>query len=132
MEKVVLDSYVWLSYLLVDGSFAKAEKVLQEIFTGKKEGYISAVNYGEVIYMTWRKRNEVMAKQAEEMMKNFPVIVVEPNLDDCINASYYKAKNTMSYADAFAASLTQRLDAILITGDPEFKPLKGKIKIQFI
>jgi len=37
MEKVVLDSYVWLSYLLVDGSFAKAEKVLQEIFTGKKK-----------------------------------------------------------------------------------------------
>ncbi len=132
MEKVVLDSYVWLSYLLVDASFQKAEKTLHEIFDGQKEGYISAVNYGEVIYMSWRKKGKDLGLKAEEMLKNFPLVIVEPSLDLCVEAAHLKATYTMSYADAFAASLAQRLDATLITGDKEFKPLKGKIKIQFI
>jgi len=38
----------------------------------------------------------------------------------------------MSYADAFAAALTKIKKADLITGDNEFKPLDGEIKISWV
>lgn len=43
-------------------------------------------------------------------------------------AAGYKAYNKISYADAFAAALTEQKKAMLITEDKEFKPLEKKNK----
>jgi predicted nucleic acid-binding protein len=42
------------------------------------------------------------------------------------------AEYTISYADAFAASLAQELDASLVTGDSEFKAIKEKLSILWL
>jgi predicted nucleic acid-binding protein len=38
----------------------------------------------------------------------------------------------VSYADAFAAATARRLDAVLVTGDPEFRSLSGSVKIHWL
>jgi predicted nucleic acid-binding protein len=47
-------------------------------------------------------------------------------------AARFKSRNKMSYADAFAAALAKTKRADLITGDNEFKPLDGEIKISWV
>jgi ribonuclease VapC len=40
----------------------------------------------------------------------------------------------MSYADCFAAALAQRLDAAVVTGDPEFEDIEraGELKVEWL
>jgi predicted nucleic acid-binding protein len=43
-----------------------------------------------------------------------------------LSAASIKASFPLSYADAFAAATAQIHDAVLLTGDPEFKALEAK------
>ena len=36
-------------------------------------------------------------------------------------AAHIKAGHALSYADAFAVAVAQELDAVMLTGDPEFE-----------
>ena len=49
-------------------------------------------------------------------------------------AAELKALGGLSYADCFAASLAQELDATLVTGDPEFAGLEkeGLIRVLWL
>ena len=47
-------------------------------------------------------------------------------------AAEIKSRFGLSLADAFAAVLAELLDAQLVTGDPEFKPLKKELKILWL
>ena len=47
-------------------------------------------------------------------------------------AAKLKGKYRIAYADCFAVALSVKLNATLVTGDPEFKKLKGRISIQWI
>ena len=52
----------------------------------------------------------------------------------CLDAAAIKAKHLLSYADAFAAVLTNSRKAVLITGDDEFESLTGEtgFKVRYI
>jgi hypothetical protein len=39
---------------------------------------------------------------------------------------------TVSYADAFAAATAEKLKAVLVSGDPEFKQLEGRILLEML
>ena len=47
-------------------------------------------------------------------------------------AAHIKAAHLVAYADAFAAALALELDSTLLTGDPEFHSLEGKISIEWM
>jgi predicted nucleic acid-binding protein len=47
-------------------------------------------------------------------------------------AADFKARFKLSLADAFAAALAKENKAELVTGDTEFKPLEGEIKIHWM
>ena len=47
-------------------------------------------------------------------------------------AGDYKSKGNISFADAFAIATAKNLNAILVTGEPEFKPFEGEVKINWI
>jgi len=47
-------------------------------------------------------------------------------------AAKLKGQYKVAYADCFAAALSLRLRAPVVTGDPEFKKLEDKISIQWI
>jgi predicted nucleic acid-binding protein len=53
-------------------------------------------------------------------------------MDLTLAAAKFKANYKMSYADAFAAGLTQEKEAVLVTGDNEFKQVKKLIDVKFI
>jgi ribonuclease VapC len=61
-----------------------------------------------------------------------PIEVVAVDLALAETAAELKAAHKISLADAFAAALAMQRRAELVTGDPEFKPLEGKIKLRWL
>ena len=65
-------------------------------------------------------------------LDKFPIQMVEVNRDFAYEAAKLKGKYRIVYADCFAVALSEKLNATLVTGDPEFKKLKERIPIQWI
>jgi predicted nucleic acid-binding protein len=51
-------------------------------------------------------------------------------MTETVFAAAFKMRYPLSYADAFAAALTEQLKAILATGDPELAGLAGRIHVE--
>jgi ribonuclease VapC len=47
-------------------------------------------------------------------------------------AARIKASHAISYADAFAAATAQKHEAVLVTGDPDFKLVENLIDIEWL
>jgi predicted nucleic acid-binding protein len=59
-------------------------------------------------------------------------VALDNSLEDVIAAGRIKAIHALSYADCFAAATAIRMQAPLVTGDPEFKSLGKQLPIDWI
>lgn len=75
--------------------------------------------------MLCRKGNPKQATKAIDRLLKFPIEIVVANLPLALEAADIKSKFSLSHADAFAASITIKTSAILITNDPEFESLSS-------
>ena len=132
MKRYVLDSFALIAYNEGERSAESVREILHKAIDGHAELFMSVVNWGEVFYMTMREGGEIVAKETLARLRDYPIKLVDVNEELALQAGVYKAKNKMSYADAIAAALAHDLKAELVTGDPEFKPLEGIIKIKWI
>jgi len=57
---------------------------------------------------------------------------VEENKDLAYEAAKLKGEFRIAYTDCFAVALSAKLNASLVTGDPEFKKVQKRISIQWI
>lgn len=102
---------------------AVAEKVrhmLVEALRNEEPLLMSAVNWGEVFYVTWRRHGGAKAREAEAVLREMPVTVVEVDRERATRAGVLKCKHGLGYADALAAELAIEQGAWLVTADPEF------------
>jgi predicted nucleic acid-binding protein len=134
MKKIVFDSYALIALFRQEAGHELVRDLLVKMANDECEGYITAVNVGEIYYMICRKSNSKNAETAIEAVKQMPIHIVEPDLKMCLDAAAIKAKRSLSYADAFAATLTISKKAVLITGDDEFENLVGEtgFKVKYI
>jgi predicted nucleic acid-binding protein len=109
-----------------EGVAGKVEKLLQEAARQDSAILMSAVNWGEVFYIVWKRHGEARAKEAEMNLQQMPIAVLEADQFRASAAATIKQKHDLSYADAFAAELAMELGAWLVTADPEFAKL-GKM-----
>lgn len=134
MKKIIFDSYAFIALFREEKGFELVRDLLVKMANNESEGYISAINVGEVFYMISRKSNAKNAQIAINAISKMPVRIIEPDLKMCLEAAALKAKYRLSYADAFAAVLTISIRGILITGDKEFENLTGEtgFKMKYI
>jgi predicted nucleic acid-binding protein len=81
---------------------------------------MSAVNWGEVLYIIWKHRGESGARSAETTLPQLPFEVVSADQARASRAAALKHKHALGYADAFAAELALERNGWLVTADPEF------------
>jgi len=81
---------------------------------------MSAVNWGEVFYIAWRRRGEAMAREVEARLQELPIAVIAVDRARATHSGTLKQKHGLGYADAFAAELAIEQGAWLVTADPEF------------
>jgi ribonuclease VapC len=72
------------------------------------------------------------AVQVKDLLGALPIELEPVDFELVTLASQLKAEHNISYADAFCAATAIRHDAILVTGDPEFKSLENLIDIRWI
>ena len=132
MKQYVLDSYALIAYFEDEAGADRVARLLRQLIQGKAKGYMSVVNWGEVYYNTMREEGVAEAERVILQLDKFPIQMVEVNRDLAYEAAKLKGKYRIAYADCFAVALSGKLNATLVTGDPEFKKLKERISIQWI
>ena len=134
MAHFVLDSYALLSFFRNEEGGEKVEQLLNDAAADKHELYITSITAGEVYYMSSRKDGAAKAELAWKAMRQFPIHIIDADLEFTLAAAKLKAKYSISYADAFAAVLTIKRKATLITGDNEFDALAGEMgfKVKYL
>jgi len=132
MKNVVFDSYAILKYYQDEDGAYKVEDILISSQQGVLKAYISEINLGEIYYMTIRKLGLESAKDRLEQFFELPIQVIFPSSDIILSASEIKAEYAISYADCFAVATALKVEASIITGDPEFKKVENLIDIEWL
>jgi len=131
-ESKVIDSWALLAWLRAEPPAAHVNTVLQQADAGELQLLMSWINVGEVYYMLVRKHDPTLAEEFLARLPSLPIRLMVPNEEDIIAAARLKATRRLAYADAFAAALTQRENATLITGDPELRDMTDVLRVEWI
>jgi predicted nucleic acid-binding protein len=120
-RRFVLDANALFGFF--EGRPVVAEKMRQLLGEALRQGLpllISAVTWGEVFYIAWRRHGEQNARGTEARLQRMPIAVIPVDRDRASRAGALKEKHGLGYADALAAELTIEQGAWLVTADPEF------------
>jgi ribonuclease VapC len=130
-EKIVLDAWAVLALIFAE---EPAAKTVRDVFVKKDISrssiHMSWVNLGEVYYTIKRKKGSDAADTVLEDIQLLPITLHEPSKTDILSAANMKASHKLSYADAFAVALAQKIHGTLFTGDPEIILLGETVKLQ--
>jgi ribonuclease VapC len=106
--------------------------LLRELLANRAKGYMSVVNWGEMYNSVMREQGLVEAETILSQFEKYPIELFDADQALTREAAKLKGSYRIAYADCFAAALSMKLKAILVTGDPEFRQLEEKVSIQWI
>jgi predicted nucleic acid-binding protein len=134
MQSKVLDSWAMIAYLEGEPASERVVSLLFESQAGTARLMMTAVNWGEIYYMTMREISQEAAEEAAARIAQLPIEVVPIGADLRLvrQAAVYKATRRMSYADCFAAALARLEGAQLVTGDPEFAVVEDEVQVDWL
>ena len=112
-----------------EGTAARIERLLSEALSQSLPLLMSAVNWGEVFYIAWRRHGEAFAHQAEARLRELPIWVIAADRERASRAGALKQRHGLGYADAFAAELAIERGAWLVTADPEFQKIGKALSV---
>ncbi len=124
-QRFVLDSYAVIAFLEGEPGKGHVQKLFQTALEAKCELFISVINYGEIIYLAEREKGLAKAQEVIARLDELPLKIIDAGRLCTVTAAHIKARYPIAYADCFAAAVAVILDAHLVTGDPEFKPLES-------
>ena len=110
----------------------KVTEILDALMKRKAKAFMSVVNWGEIYYNTMRVQGIEEAEDVIKQFNKYPIKLIEADQALTYEAAKLKGKHKIAYADCFAAALSLRLKAPIVTGDPEFKKLDDQVSIQWI
>jgi predicted nucleic acid-binding protein len=128
----VLDSYAVLALLNDEAGAAEVAELLTAAMESGRPLHINEINAGEVYHVVARHRSGEDAEQVLDHLRALPLEWVPNAWPDALEAARIKAARPVSYCDAFAAATARRLDAVLVTGDPEFRAVAGSVRIHWL
>lgn len=131
-KQKVLDSWALLAYFEGSLQGKTVLEILRETAVGEYALFMTSMNWGEVLYVTWRQYGEEKKKLIEHMMEQMPLEIVPADKTLTRQAAYFKAIEKLPYCDSFCAALAFFKNAELVTGDSDFEAVEGKIKIQWL
>ena len=120
---MILDSWAVIALLKGEPGSAMVDRVV-----ASREATMSWINLGEVFYIRARSHGEMSAAEGVDMVQR-SVEILEPDTELVLDAARVKARERLSYADAFAVALAERLRMPLLTGDPEILALDREVQI---
>lgn len=132
MPKFVLDASALLALVQDEPGAEIVQQLMERADSGEYSLFISVVNLGEVLYAVEGHFGMEGASEVYGGIREAPVEIVDVDQPLTLNAARLKASTGMGYLDCFAAALAQQLDAPLVTGDPDFQQLEGRVVIEWL
>jgi len=132
VKRYVLDSHAMIAFFEDEPGAQAVASLLREFLANRAKGYMSVVNWGEMYYSVMREQGLVEAATILFQFEKYPIELVDADQVLTHEAAKLKGSYRITYADCFAAALSIKLKAILVTGDPEFRQLEEKVSIQWI
>lgn len=123
MKTYVLDASALWIFLQRKPAAPKIASLLAEALRDRAQAIMSTVNLGEVYGLVLREQGHDRAQAAVGIIYQLPVQLADATAQRCIHAAELKAKNSLHYADAFAAALAVERKATLVTSDSDFRRL---------
>jgi predicted nucleic acid-binding protein len=130
VRRFVLDANALISLLENRAAAPRVRRLVENASRDEVPLLLSAVNWGEIIYIAWRLHGEAQARTIESQLRQLPILVIPADQDRATRAAALKQKHNLGYADAFAAELAIERGAWLVTADPEFSKV-GKTLLVF-
>ena len=128
MTSFVVDAFAWVEYL--QGT-EKGKKSAEIIENDTNRIFTSSATIAEVLSKVLRQNKEIDA--ALSHISNFSTVVDVSNEIGIIAAQIHfeaKKKNkNFGMLDAFVAATARKLNAKILTGDPDFKNFKEAVLI---
>ena len=128
----VLDSFALLAHVQAEPGGPRVQAVLAQAAKKQADVYLSIVNYGEAVYITEREQGLTAAQSLIATVDQLPITIVEADRKLTFAAAHLKAGYPIAYADAFALALAQQQQAVLMTGDPEFRQVQAVVTIEWL
>ncbi len=129
--KIVLDAWALLALIFKEEPAAgKVKELFDKEEQSRPSIYISWINLGEVYYNIARRKGLTAANTVLNDINMLPIRFQVPSKVDILAAATIKSKHKLSYADAFAVSLAQKINGTILTGDPEIILLKDVVNIE--
>jgi predicted nucleic acid-binding protein len=132
METKILDAFALMAFFHDEPGAEIVENLIHDAEQGKVKLAICVINMGEIWYSIARKTSPESADHYIQEIQGMAIEIVLPDWLLTHQASIYKAKGNISYADCFAAALAKILGSEVVTGDKEFKMLENEIGISWL
>lgn len=129
MNRYVYDSYAMIAFFKDEPGGSEVEGLLSSALNSN---FITTVNVGEIFYIEAKRSDLLTAEEMIEDLYKTPLQFVDVSFALVMEAAQIKARHRLSYADCFAAALARRLDAALVTGDPEFEQIEDVVTIEWL
>jgi predicted nucleic acid-binding protein len=132
MNHLVLDAHAILRFLQDEAGAEQVQTVLAEAQSGKVRALVCEINLSEVYYLTARRFGLEFARRLLDHFAALPVERVSASWELIVSAAEVKVAHSLSYADCFAVATALKHQAVLVTGDPEFKKVEGLVEVDWI
>ena len=132
MKRFVLDSFALIAFFENELGADKVAEILRDINRNKVRGFMSVINWGEIYYNTIREAGVEEAEKVMEQFSKHSIQLIDADKDLTYRAAKIKAIYPIAYADCFAAALSSKLKATVVTGDPGFEKLSPEFSICWI
>ncbi len=129
MKRIVLDASAVMTFFEDRPGAEKVEELIRLGVEGKRQLFMSVVNWGEVYYSIWRAKGPGVARKAIEYIAQLPLEIVDADLDLTHTAAELRAEHKLPYTDCFAAALALQRKASLATSDKDFSHVEKKLDI---
>jgi len=128
----IMDAFALMAYLNGEPAAQRVRGILDDGEKGKCRIYMSIINLGEVLYNLERNYGLGRAQDALAVIQSLAIEVLPADDQTVFAAAHIKANHPVSYADAFAIVAAQKLDGIVMTGDPEFYDVTELAKVEWL
>jgi len=118
----VLDANALLDFLANGPGAERVERLLKAARPATPL-LVSAINWGEVFYISWQRHGEESARQTLADLLQLPIRIVPVDVPQVLKAGELKAMHKMPYVDCLAAALAALNQATLVTSDRDFEKL---------
>jgi len=128
----VLDAFAFMAYLQGEPAAQSVRKILSDAKENKCRVFISIINVGEVLYNIERSKGLTSAHEALALIQSLPIEILPADNQTVIAAAHIKANHLISYADAFVVVAAQKINGVIMTGDPEFEEVTELAQIEWL